>query len=83
MLDVNIMTVAAWVIGLLVAVAPVIIWRNTNRTNRLLALLLERSGVPSGTIRDAWEHGGAQLHDATERERRMTTEMVVNPKDRG
>jgi hypothetical protein len=49
------------VIALLAAVAPLFIWRGVNRTNRLLALHLERLSVDPATIRAAWYSGGSEL----------------------
>lgn len=43
-LDVQIYSVVAIVLGL-VTVAPLMIWRNTNRTNNLLMLIAIKQGV--------------------------------------
>lgn len=48
-----------FIVGLCIAIAPLIIWRNTNRTNRLLALLLQQNGVKSIEITHAWNKGGS------------------------
>lgn len=49
------------VIALLAAVAPLFIWRGVNRTNRLLALHLERLSVDPNAIHAAWYSGGSAL----------------------
>lgn len=50
-----------FIISTCVAIAPLIIWRNTNRTNRLLALMLLQQGVKPEHVRKAWSQGGATL----------------------
>jgi hypothetical protein len=35
----------ATIIGLCITVAPLILWRNTNRTNRLLSMLVIQNGA--------------------------------------
>ena len=41
-------------IGLCITIAPLIIWRNTNRTNRLLAEALRINGVSPTRIKRLW-----------------------------
>lgn len=49
------------ILGVCITIAPLIIWRNTNRTNRLLALQLARQGAKPEDVRSAWSQGGASL----------------------
>ena len=49
------------IIALLAAIAPLFIWRGVNRTNRLLALHLERLSVDPDAVRNAWHSGGSEL----------------------
>lgn len=44
-----------------IAIAPLLIWRNTNRTNRLLALQLAKMGTAPVDVRKAWSDGGSHL----------------------
>lgn len=37
--------IALIVVGVFITVAPLIIWRNTNRTNKLLVLIARQQGV--------------------------------------
>lgn len=41
-------------IGFCISIAPLIIWRNTNRTNRLLAEALRINGVSPSRIKKLW-----------------------------
>ncbi|SFM20455.1 Double zinc ribbon [Desulfomicrobium norvegicum] len=54
-----------WIIFLVlsgcVTIAPLIIWRNTNRTNRLLALMLLQQGAKPEHVRGAWSQSGSSL----------------------
>lgn len=50
-----------FVIGILISIAPLMIWRNTNRQNKLLALMARQVGVPATSIRIAWLQGGSRL----------------------
>jgi len=49
------------VLGICITIAPLLIWRNTNRTNRLLALQLARQGAKPEDVRSAWSDGGSHL----------------------
>lgn len=49
------------IIGVCITISPLIIWRNTNRTNRLLALSLAQQGVPKTVITRAWEQSGSDV----------------------
>ncbi len=74
-------------IGLLITIAPLILWRNTNRTNRMLALIAEQLGVPPQRITYVYKNGGssspvdalsqAQMDDPLE-----YFEKKWNPKDK-
>lgn len=57
----SLLQLALGVIALLAAVAPLFIWRGVNRTNRLLALHLDRLNVDPDAVRDAWHSGGSGL----------------------
>jgi hypothetical protein len=48
-------------LGVCITIAPLILWRNTNRTNRLLALQLARQGAKPEDVRSAWSDGGSHL----------------------
>lgn len=50
-----------FIISTCIAIAPLIIWRNTNRTNRLLALMLLQQGAKAEHVRGAWSQGGSTL----------------------
>mgnify|MGYP006309077621 CR=1 FL=1 len=52
------------VIGLCITIAPLIIWRNGNRTNRMLALIALQQGIPADKIKDAFSKGGGDLPKA-------------------
>lgn len=39
-----------FILGICLAIAPLIIWRNTNRTNRMLAALLIKEGMSSKKV---------------------------------
>ena len=49
-------------------IAPLIIWRNTNRTNRLLLLFFIKEGVPKDIV-DSFYHGKGFGNDGREIER--------------
>ena len=49
------------ILGICITIAPLIIWRNTNRTNRLLALMLSQRGVKPERVRAAWSQSGSTL----------------------
>lgn len=49
------------IVALMAAIAPLFIWRGVNRTNRLLALHLDRLSVDREIIREAWHSGGSEL----------------------
>jgi hypothetical protein len=46
-----------------IAIAPLLIWRNTNRTNRLLALLLVQNGVEPSLISKTYYGSGINVDD--------------------
>lgn len=50
-----------FVVCICISVAPLIIWRNTNRTNRLLALMLLRQGVPVDVVIKAYTASGSSI----------------------
>lgn len=50
-----------FVLSVCVTIAPLIIWRNTNRTNRLLALQLAKMQTHPLDVRQAWTGGGSHL----------------------
>ena len=54
-------SLAILIIGLCITIAPLIIWRNGNRTNRLLAIIALHQGVPPEKIKDAFSKGGGDL----------------------
>lgn len=49
------------ILGICITVAPLLIWRNGNRTNRLLALMLIRQGVPANVVNEAYDASGSSL----------------------
>lgn len=49
------------ILGICITIAPLIIWRNTNRTNRLLALMLLRQGVPANVVVEAYGASGSSI----------------------
>lgn len=49
------------ILGICITIAPLIIWRNTNRTNRLLALMLLRQGVPRDDVIAAYDASGSSI----------------------
>lgn len=49
------------ILGICITIAPLIIWRNTNRTNRLLALMLLRQGVPAKVVVEAYTASGSSI----------------------
>lgn len=53
--------IIVFVLGICVSIAPLIIWRNTNRTNRILALIAAQQGVPKALITRAWEQSGSDV----------------------
>lgn len=44
-----------------IAVAPLVIWRNTNRMNRLLVLLLAKEGFKKEALERVWSNGGDEF----------------------
>jgi len=53
--------IAILIISVCISVAPLIIWRNGNRTNRLLSLIALRLGLPADRIRTTFYKGGGDL----------------------
>lgn len=53
------------ILGFCITIAPLIIWRNTNRANRLLALMAARAGVTPEEIKAAWIAGGGSMPKIT------------------
>lgn len=53
------------ILGFCITIAPLIIWRNTNRANRLLALMAARAGVTPKEIKDVWIAGGGSMPKIT------------------
>jgi membrane protease subunit (stomatin/prohibitin family) len=53
------------IFGICIAVAPLIIWRNTNRTNRLLAIIAVQLGAAEEDVRTAWDSGGGAIPRVT------------------
>lgn len=49
------------ILGICITFAPLLIWRNTNRTNRLLALMLLRQGVPADIVVKAYAASGSSI----------------------
>lgn len=49
------------VIAVCITVAPLIIWRNTNRMNRLLVLMLAKQGVSRTLLDRTWHKGGDEF----------------------
>ena len=43
-------------------IAPLLIWRNTNRTNRLLAVMLAKQGVKKDILKRTWDLSGADFN---------------------
>jgi hypothetical protein len=54
-------SIAILIIGLCITIAPLIIWRNGNRTNRLLALIALQENIPHEVIRNVYNCGGSKL----------------------
>lgn len=52
---------AILIIGLCITIAPLIIWRNGNRSNRMLVLIALQLGVPAKQIKDVFSKGGGDL----------------------
>ncbi|MBU4526205.1 MAG: zinc ribbon domain-containing protein [Desulfomicrobium sp.] len=50
------------ILSICLTIAPLLIWRNTNRTNRLLAVMLARQGVKKNILKRAWELGGSDFN---------------------
>ncbi|EFI36138.1 hypothetical protein Dthio_PD3592 [Desulfonatronospira thiodismutans ASO3-1] len=50
-------------LALLIAIliAPLLIWRNTNRTNRLLVLIALQSGVPPKHVKEVYRMPGSDM----------------------
>lgn len=59
-----ILFLAIIIISFCITIAPLIIWRNGNRTNRLLALLAFHSGVPANKLKEVYLNGGSQLPES-------------------
>ena len=53
------------ILGFCITIAPLIIWRNTNRANRLLALMAARAGVTPEETKAAWIAGGGSMPKIT------------------
>lgn len=55
----------AWIfiaiVSFCIAIAPLLIWRNTNRTNRLLALLLTQNGTDPNLISKTYFGSGDNI----------------------
>lgn len=49
------------IIAACITVAPLIIWRNTNRMNRLLVLMLAKQGVSRELLDRTWHKGGDEF----------------------
>lgn len=49
------------VVLLCVTLAPLFLWRNTNRMNRLLALQILQAGVDSELVVAAWKGSGGEI----------------------
>ena len=49
------------VIAVCITVAPLIIWRNTNRMNRLLVLMLAKQGFKKEALERTWHKGGDEF----------------------
>jgi predicted RNA-binding Zn-ribbon protein involved in translation (DUF1610 family) len=50
-----------FIICLCIAIAPLIIWRNTNRTNRLLAIIAIKAGADIEEVRSVLNGGRVQF----------------------
>ncbi len=68
MLGMSLVLAMVWIcvgiIGICISIAPLIIWRNTNRTNLMLALIAVQQGVPRAAITRVWEQGGSEVEHA-------------------
>jgi hypothetical protein len=53
--------IAFIVISICITLAPLVIWRNGNRTNRLLALIALHQGIPAQKIQEVFSKGGGDL----------------------
>lgn len=53
-LDLTVAAIACAVIGICITIAPLIIWRNGNRTNRLLAAVLINNDMMADQVRRIW-----------------------------
>lgn len=53
--------VVLFIVCLCIAIAPLIIWRNTNRTNRLLAIIAMKVGTDTEEIRSVLNGGRVQF----------------------
>jgi hypothetical protein len=49
------------VVSFCIAIAPLFIWRNGNRTNRLLALIAINQGISADQVREVFYSGGSEL----------------------
>lgn len=53
--------IAIFALAIGIAVAPLLIWRNTNRMNRLLVLLLAKEGFKREALERVWYKGGDEF----------------------
>jgi len=56
------------IVAVCICIAPLIIWRNTNRTNRLLALSLLKQGYDRKLLDDAWYQGGGDFYQQKQKQ---------------
>jgi len=50
-----------FIVAIGIAVAPLLIWRNTNRMNRLMVLLLAKEGFKKEVLDRVWNKGGDEF----------------------
>lgn len=58
---------AVIIVAVCITVAPLIIWRNTNRMNRLMVLMLLSQGVGKDLIDRTWHKGGDEFRHIFEK----------------
>jgi len=70
------------ILSICLTIAPLLIWRNTNRTNRLLAVMLARQGVKKDILKRTWELDGSDFNQIfTESAAEMAKKTFVFTED--
>ena len=57
----GILWIFIFIVSICITIAPLLNWRNTNRTNRLLALLLAQNGTDPGLISKTYFGSGNDI----------------------